>query len=343
MKIKKPKYFSSFSLLEKELAKQNYSKIFVLVDSNTRQHCFSKLLSFSKNIIIIEIKPTDEHKNLISCEKIWQTLSAENADRKSVLINIGGGMICDLGGFAASVYKRGIDFMHVPTTSMAMCDAAIGGKTAVNFANAKNIIGTFHQPKQIFICNDFLKSLPKRELISGLAEVMKHALLNNDKKILNQLNEIAVDDLDWKKLVKSSVEYKMKVIEKDFFEQNIRKLLNVGHTFGHAVEAALMHDEKKKLLHGEAVAMGFRFEILLAIIVFDLKLDEANFVLELLDKYFPIIKFSSTEKKKIIALLKADKKNQNGKINFSLFKKIGNAKIDCFVSEENIEQLLKAF
>ena len=343
MKIIAPKYFHSFSAFEKELAKYNYSKFFVLVDSNTRQHCFSKLSIFFKNAIIIEIKPTDGNKNLASCEKIWQVLSAENADRKSILINIGGGMICDLGGFAASVFKRGIDFIHVPTTSMAMCDAAIGGKTAINFADAKNIIGTFHQPKQIFICTGFLESLPKRELISGLAEVIKHALLNNDKKILNQLNETAIENLDWKKLVKSSVDYKMKVIEKDFFEQNIRKLLNVGHTFGHAVEAVLMHDEKKKLLHGEAVAIGFRFEILLSIIVFDLKLEEANFVLELLDKYFPIIQFSSAEKKKIITLLKADKKNENGKINFSLFKKIGNAKINCFVSEEKIEQLLKAF
>tara|TARA_R110002020_G_scaffold154714_6_gene335178 strand:- start:63562 stop:64638 length:1077 start_codon:yes stop_codon:yes gene_type:complete len=329
-----------YNKLNELLDKKNYSLIFVLVDSNTHEHCLAPFLAniaTETTIEVIEIDPGEEFKNLETCTGVWNVLSELNADRQSVLINLGGGVVTDLGGFVACTYRRGIDYINVPTTLLSMVDASVGGKTGVDLGNLKNQIGVISNPEMVLVNTEFLKSLSTEELRSGFAEMLKHGLISN----LDYWND--VKNCDYKnidalgEMIYRSVEIKNEVVLEDPFEKNRRKTLNYGHTLGHAIESYfLTHPVKKRLLHGEAIAIGM-------ILANYLSAQQATFSIEMRDetsqeieKYYDKIAFEKEDINEIIKLLKFDKKNSHGRINFVLLNDIGSAAIDQEIANDLI-------
>ena len=249
-----------YQQLNSHINKNNYSKIFILVDENTHNYCLPQFLSeleTTLEIEIIEIESGEMHKNIDTCVGVWNALSELEADRKSLMINLGGGVITDIGGFIASTFKRGIAYIHVPTSLLAMVDASIGGKTGVDLGNLKNQIGVINAGKMVLINTPFLKTLPKNQMRSGLAEMLKHGLITS-QDYWDKLKNVLSADLDiLDSLIYESVVIKRDVVEKDPNEENLRKTLNYGHTLGHAIEAYFLEKPNQKpLLHGEAIAIG---------------------------------------------------------------------------------------
>ena len=233
-----------------------YSSIAVLVDENTNEHCYPLIKDFICTHIKIIIKSGEENKTINTCMEVWQKLSNENFDRKALLVNLGGGVLCDTGGFIASSYMRGIDFIHIPTTLLSMCDSCIGGKMGVNLDSLKNQIGVFNDPKVIVIYPKFLETLSERNIKSGLGEIIKHSLISS-RSLFYYLSEC--DDYKNKinEVIERSIKIKARIVSLDFLEKNIRKSLNFGHSIGHALESFfLMTQANDPLYHGEAVAAG---------------------------------------------------------------------------------------
>jgi len=305
----------------------DYSQIAILVDENTKRDCFSKLPKLD-NSIIIEIKSGEENKNINTCNFIWKQLTKYNFDRNSLLINLGGGVIGDMGGFCASTYKRGIDFIQIPTSLLAMVDASIGGKLGINFNVLKNQIGIFSYPKTVLINPLFLETLPDNQLKSGFAEVVKHALIS-DRNLWNRLRNTSFEEQNWEEIIETSIQIKNKIVLSDPLEKGERKKLNFGHTFGHAIESYYL-EKGTSILHGEAVFMGILLEIEISSLS-DLEKSEI--------KKYILSSFSlphCPNKSDLIKYLKNDKKNSDGKISFSLLKKIGNCTIDNLFSEDEL-------
>ena len=308
-------------------------RIAILVDENTLVHCLPKL-PLIKEMPFIQIKSGEKNKNIETCKIIWQQLTDFKFTRKSLLINLGGGVIGDMGGFVAATFKRGIQFINIPTTLLSQVDASIGGKLGIDFNKFKNHIGVFKDPDAIIICDKFLSTLCRRELKSGFAEIIKHGLIydhNYWKEIrLNLFSEIT----DWQYLIKKSVFLKADVIEKDPYESGLRKILNFGHTLGHGVESWYL-DIEKDLLHGEAIAAGMIMEAKLAL---DLGLIEEKYfeqVVKYIDQVFNrITLFPPFEKLK--SLLRQDKKNEGSAVMFSLINGPGSCLFDIKVSDEQI-------
>ena len=302
----------------------------MLVDENTAQHC----LPFfdHANHLIIEIKSGELNKNLRTCEQIWEALTKSGFSRKSLLVNVGGGVIGDMGGFAASTYKRGVRFVNYPTTLLAMVDANIGGKLGIDFMGLKNHIGLFNNPEMILIFTDFLKTLPARELRSGFGEVIKHGLIR-DESYWNKTISAQFPDMEWKKVIQRSVEIKSEVVKEDPKENGLRKILNYGHTLGHAVETWYLNNQKS-LLHGEAIAVGM---ILEAHLSFQLGLlDEKSLdgITSYITSVYEDIAIPPMEN--LMELMGQDKKNVGNEINFSLLEKIGKCVYDMKVDEKMI-------
>lgn len=334
---------STYNIHFEELAKaalqqlfrtHDYSNVFVLVDENTERHClpiFKTKLDFDDFNVMV-IKPGEEHKNLETCAKVWNFLSAEGGDRKSVLINLGGGVVTDLGGFVASTFKRGIAFVNIPTTLLAMVDAAIGGKTGVDFESLKNQIGVINQPELIAIFPEFLNTLEARQVKSGFAEMLKHGLIKN----LEYWKELK-DLKDWDEVgsrIQKSVDIKNDVVQEDEHEHGLRKILNFGHTLGHAIESYfLMGVNREVLLHGEAIAIGMILEAYLSHNLTGLSKVELNEIKEVLLRFYGKVDFSKNDIDNSIALLKHDKKNTHGNVNFVLLKSIGKSAVDINVPE----------
>ncbi|MBI4930665.1 MAG: 3-dehydroquinate synthase [Bacteroidetes bacterium] len=333
----------SLSELNNFISEKKYSSVFVLVDENTKRHCLKKLSLDNCQLSIIKIKSGEKNKTTYTCEKIWKELSKQNADRKSLLINLGGGMITDIGGFSASTYKRGIDFINIPTTLLAQVDASVGGKTGIDFSNFKNQIGTFAFPKAVFIDPDFLKTLAKRELVSGFAEVIKHGLIA-DRDYWKQIHASSPTLLLKEKgvnIIFHSIEIKNKIVSADPYENGLRKTLNFGHTIGHAIESASLKT-KKSLLHGEAIAIGMICEAYLSRKILGLKSEELDEIISFIISVFKPnqIKFSI---KNLIGLMKQDKKNKDSEINFTLLSSIGKAEINNSCPENLIEESIILF
>lgn len=330
----------SYSKMKTLLQERKPSSVFILVDENTKKHClplFAEKLRFSGSVKIIEIKSGEEHKNLEICSGVWEKLSEHGADRKSLLINLGGGVVTDLGGFCASVFKRGIGFVHVPTSLLAMADAAIGGKTGVDLGSLKNQVGVFRQPELIAIDVDFLSTLPERQLKNGLAEMFKHGLIHrkNHWDKLNKLTDFRPGNL--KGLIHESIEIKSEIVSRDPNESGLRKILNFGHTLGHALESYfLSNPEKPTLLHGEAIAVGIIMDTYISSEILGFPKQNLDEITRVLLNSFPKIALQQTDYEKIISFLKHDKKNENGNVNFVLLKDIGKPKIDCQVEKELI-------
>ena len=336
-------YIASNSLPELQKFLLNHSKIFVLVDENTKKHCLKKLSIDNYQLTIIQIKSGEKNKNLRTCEKIWKELSKHNADRKSLLINLGGGVITDIGGFCASTYKRGIDFINVPTTLLSQVDASVGGKTGIDFLGYKNQIGTFSFPKTVFVNPDFLKTLNKRELISGFAEVIKHGLIA-DKDYWRKINTSSPALFLKEKgeeIISHSIEIKNKIVSADPYEKGERKKLNFGHTIGHAVESASLKT-KKPLLHGEAIAIGMICEAYLSRKILGLSNEELNAITSFITSVFHPKKIN-TSTKTLVGLMKQDKKNKDSEINFTLLSSIGKAEINNSCAEDLIEESIGFF
>lgn len=332
-----------FDTLLQTLIEGGYSQVFVLVDEQTERYCLPQLAKYLLTHQVIKVQSGEQHKTLETAEYIWQQLLLKNADRKSVIINLGGGMISDIGGFCAAVYKRGIHFIHVPTTLLAMVDAAIGGKTGVDHRSLKNILGVFQHPKFIFIYPEFLATLPKPEVLNGYAEMIKHGLIA-DKEYWQKLQQAPIEE--WPTmlpLIHTSVKIKMQIVKRDPFEKGERKLLNFGHTIGHAIETySLMHD-KNPLKHGHAVAIGMICEAYLSKLVLGLSSKELKQITELLCRVYPKYSLSNILLPELTQIMRQDKKNSHDQFNFVLLKKIGKATFDVPCTESQMMAALNFY
>jgi 3-dehydroquinate synthase len=327
-------YFNNdcYAYLQQLLVQDSYSKIFIIADENTSQYClpnFLAQLATEIPIEIIEIEAGEINKNIETCTQVWHALTELGADRKSIVINVGGGVVTDLGGFAASTFKRGMDFVNVPTSLLAMVDASVGGKTGVDLGVLKNQIGIITNPVAVLIDTQFLETLPAAEMRSGLAEMLKHGLIDDEKywNEFSSLQSLTTDDLD--SLIYRSVQIKNEIVMQDPTEKGLRKILNFGHTLGHAIESYFLEDaDKENLLHGEAIAIGM---ILEAHISSALKLLPQNEYIQLkgiISSIFPKVEFTEQDKANVIKLLIHDKKNVAGKVQFVLLERIGHAVIN---------------
>ena len=332
---------NSLQNLGKFISDGHYSKVLILVDTHTEKHCLPLIKAALPDLTdfdIIEIDPGEENKNIDFCIGIWKMMLDFKADRNSLLINLGGGVITDIGGFAASTFKRGIDFVQVPTTLLSQVDASVGGKTGIDMDQVKNIIGTFTQPKAVFIEPEFLKTLSHRQLGSGFAEIIKHGLIY-DTSLLNSLRDIQPEEVS-PQIIYRSVEIKNKVVTADPYEKGLRKILNFGHTIGHAIESYSLMNDKDPLLHGEAIAIGFICESFLSVRYNGLTEGELQDVKSLILKLYPKYALDHTSYSALLELMLNDKKNADGQINFSLLSSIGHCDTDTFCSEQDILESL---
>lgn len=331
---------SGYEALNQKLLEEKYSSIFVLVDNHSNEYCLPQFLPYLATEIAIEVIEFDSgesSKNIEICVQIWEALTELGADRKSLIINLGGGIVTDLGGFVASTFKRGIDFIHVPTTLLAMVDASVGGKNGIDLGNLKNQIGVINVPKMIIIDSTYLETLPKNELRSGLAEMLKHGLIQDRSywKKFTDLEQLDFGDFD--ALIYQSILIKNKIVMQDPTEDGIRKALNFGHTLGHAIESYFLENENKTtLLHGEAIAAGM---ILESFISWQKKLIQEQEYLEIkntINYIFDRIDFDESDLDPIQELLIHDKKNEYGMIQFALLDSIGKIKINQTAEKELI-------
>lgn len=340
-----PIYFGkkSYKYLNIYINKYNISKLFILCDKNTFKFCLKQLQKKVPKLInsqVICLFTGEKVKNIDSSLYIWRSLSAYKADRNSLFVNLGGGVINDIGGFSASCFKRGVDFIHIPTTLLSMVDASIGGKTGIDLDNIKNEIGVFRFPIIIIIDYFYLQTLFYREIISGKAEILKHGLIY-DKKLWIKLKNKNIEKKDiWNTEIFASILIKQNIVKKDPFEKKgLRKILNFGHTIGHGIESYFLI-ENFIFLHGEAISIGMIYESWISYLFNKFPLKQYEEIKNIiLDRYnFPIIKTFVIQK--IINHIKHDKKNIKGDIRFSLLKEIGNCSFDHKISVENIKNAL---
>lgn len=314
-------------------------RTFVLTDENTRKDCYP-LFSGKFDHQVITVPSGEENKNLHGAEQIWEELTNSEADRSSILIVLGGGVLGDLGGFCAATYKRGIRFILVPTTLLAQVDASVGGKLGIDFKGFKNHIGVFQNPLATVVDTTFLKTLSSTELRSGFAEVVKHCILS-DRVLWDKINRQTLAELQWEELVSHSIAFKTKVTNEDPKESGLRKILNFGHTIGHALETASFQSGQR-ILHGEAVAAGMICESWIARqrgFLSEAELESINgFILKIFGKINP-----AAPGEALVALMRQDKKNKEGKILLALPKGIGNYQWDVEVGSEDILNALEHY
>lgn len=333
-----------FKSLQDLLIKNKYSKIFIIVDELSHEYCLSYFL---QNLVtdiafeIVEFEHGEENKNIETCIEIWKVLTDLGADRKSVVINLGGGVVTDLGSFVASTFKRGIDFIEVPTTLLAMVDASIGGKNGVDLGSLKNQIGIIRNPNLILIDNHFLKTLPQNQMKSGLAEMLKHGLIA-DKTYWEKFSDISLLDFDTlNQLIFESIIIKYKIVTEDPTENGIRKALNFGHTLGHAIESYFLENENKEtLLHGEAIAAGLIMESFLSMQKKFITDEEYGEIKSIINNIYTKIEINASDYDPILEFLIHDKKNEYGNIQFVLLNGIGAVNINQKI-EHNF--LIQAF
>jgi 3-dehydroquinate synthase len=310
------------------------SSIFILTDENTHEKCLPYFLEKQtlQNFETIVIPSGEEHKTITTCLKVWEILSEKMAERNSLLINLGGGVITDLGGFVASTFKRGIPFINIPTSLLAMVDASVGGKNGVDLGLVKNQIGVINLPEMVILDTAFLKTLSNEQMNSGLAEMLKHGLIHSKEywdrvKVADFSNEIEFEHLIW-----DSVEIKKEIVAKDPFEKALRKTLNYGHTLGHAIESYFLgKEDKQTLLHGEAIAIGIILATHISAESLNFPKSRLNEITETILNLFPKQDFNKNDIEKIIDLMVFDKKNSGGKVLFVLLEDIGVYKTNCVV------------
>ena len=318
----------------------SHTKTFLLLDESTEKYCLKILNSIDllkSDTIKIVIPSGEQNKNIETVQFIWSKLVENHADRKSLLINVGGGMVTDIGGFAASCYQRGIDFINIPTTLLGMIDAAVGGKTGIDFQGLKNQIGVFSQPLAVVVLFEFLGTLPKRELLSGLAEIIKYGFIV-DKFFLEAKLE-SYPSYPYYPLypdyIKKAIEVKDEITRNDTTEQGRRKILNFGHTIGHAIETYLIENHEE-IRHGEAVALGMLPALYLSDKYYGLDHNLILYYKDLYAKNFNRFNLNDVPVNKLIEIMRHDKKNEGGDIRFVLIKDIGKPVYDVVVKPEDI-------
>lgn len=346
--------------LQALVAAGNYTKIAVLVDNNTYRHCFPYFLqNVDFEVVAIEILAGELHKGLDTCRFIWSEMMRHGLDRRSLLINLGGGVVGDMGGFCAATYLRGIDFVQVPTTLLSQVDASVGGKVAIDFNGVKNSIGVFQNPVAVLVDPAFLKTLPLTEIRSGFTEVFKHSLIADagQWRNLQQINDLMT--VDWASYLAPSLSIKQRIVEEDPTEKGIRKALNFGHTIGHAVESYSISDwgfrisdsapqseirnPQSALMHGEAVALGIVCEAWLSHKILGLSKNELDEIVAFVQRFYPHWPLADEDFPTVFEIMKKDKKNVGGRINFTLLPAIGEARIDQFCEVGMIEEALRFY
>lgn len=330
-------YFKEISYIKELLASVEHSQLFVLADENSKEHCYPLIKDYLEHHQVIEIASGEKHKTLDSCNLIWNALTSATADRKALLINLGGGVITDMGGFCAGTYKRGIRFINIPTTLLSQVDASVGAKTGIDFNGYKNHIGLFCEAEAVLVNPVFHQTLPKRQMKSGYAEMLKHGLIA-DKNHWQDCLKNGFEKFS-NKLIQQSVKIKEHVVEADPTEKGLRKILNFGHTIGHAIETHLLNTENE-LLHGEAIGLGMIAEAYISKSKGLLNEQEYQIVVNELNGVYKSPKIEKSSYAEIKRLCKQDKKNQNGELNMSLLKNIGTAVHDIPVEEELIDRAL---
>lgn len=323
------------------LAERKYSKVVVLTDDNTQKHCYPLLQAALPPHDVITIPSGEEHKTLETCTTIWQAMTDLRLDRHAVAIVLGGGVLGDMGGFCAATYKRGIDFILVPTTLLAQVDASIGGKLGIDFNHFKNHIGVFQLPALTLLYSGFLKTLPESELRSGFAEVIKHILIS-DADLWKVVRRRFLKDQDWPALIRHSVEFKAKVVTEDPREKGLRKILNTGHTIGHAFESYFI-GIGKRYLHGEAIAVGMIAEGYIAMQRGTLSESEFTEIQDYILGIYGKINIETPQIEKIASLVIQDKKNKGNSILCVLLDGIGNAQWDKEISSDEVKGALSFY
>ena len=320
-----------------------HDKLFILVDEHTRELCLPLISGFDclKNAHIISIGPEDIYKNLETLAHVWKELGDQGATRHSLMINLGGGMVTDLGGFAASTFKRGIQYINIPTTLLAMVDASVGGKTGINFNGLKNEIGVFSPAEYVLIDTTFLKSLDTHNLLSGYAEMLKHGIISTTEHWAELLN-FDMDQIDYQalqQLVAHSVSIKEDIVAKDPFEKNIRKALNLGHTIGHAFESLAL-ENNRPVLHGYAVAWGIICELYFSHTRVGFPKDKLRQTIQFIKDNYGVLTFDCKQYDRLYEFMTHDKKNSAGIINFTLMREIGDIRINQSANKEEILDIL---
>ncbi len=327
--------------LSEAVAACKYDVLFVLVDETTERLCLPVVADFEcmQSAQRIVIKDTDTNKTLESVVHVWSELQRLGATRHSLMINLGGGMVTDLGGFAASTFKRGIQYINIPTTLLSMVDASVGGKTGFNFGGLKNEIGVFNNASSVILDTTFLRTMDHENLLSGYAEMLKHGLISNDKMWAELLNLENPDNLDiLGKMLADSVAVKQRIVTEDPTEQGIRKALNLGHTAGHAFESMAL--ERKPILHGYAVAYGLVVELYLSCVKTGFPQDKMRQTVSFIKEHYGRMAITCDDYPHLIALMHHDKKNTGRDINFTLLGDIGDIRINQTASEDDIKEAL---
>ena len=329
--------------VEAAIKQQAFDRLFVLTDTTTLRLCWPLIsnLSCLESAQMITIGDTDENKTLDSLSQVWTALQKGGATRHSLLLNLGGGMVTDLGGFAASTFKRGIAYINIPTTLLSQVDASVGGKTGINFGGLKNEIGVFNCAASVILSSEFLRSLDLKNLLSGYAEMLKHGLIS-DEESWAELLRFDLDDLDFNKLgtlVAKSVAVKERIVEADPTERGLRKALNLGHTAGHALESLAM-EEGRTVLHGYAVAWGLICELYLSAVLLDFPKDKLRQTVQFIKEHYGNFTFDCKKYERLFEFMKHDKKNEGDNINFTLLGGIGDIRINQQASKEDIFEML---
>lgn len=325
-----------------------HDRIFVLTDETTRQHCWPVMRNFIglRDATVITIAPGDIHKDMESLAHVWRSLGQGHGTRHSLLVNLGGGMVTDLGGFAASTFKRGIDFINIPTTLLAMVDASVGGKTGINLDSLKNEVGVFNDAKYVILDTEFLRTLDDENLRSGYAEMLKHGLISNEEDWAELLN-FDLNAPDYKHLATmlgKSVKVKERIVEEDPREKGIRKALNLGHTFGHAFESFSLRQYNdhgtKPIQHGYAVAYGLICELYMSAVKAGFPTDKMRQTVQYVRENYGLMPITCDDYPELIELMRHDKKNTAGIINFTLLSDIGEIIINQTATEDEIKECL---
>ena len=320
--------------------------LFVLCDETTERLCLPVVSDFEcmKGAQLITIPATDTHKTLESLSHVWSELQRMGATRHSLMVNLGGGMVTDLGGFAASTFKRGIPYINIPTTLLSMVDASVGGKTGSNFGGLKNEIGVFNNARSVILDTTFLRTMDHENICSGYAEMLKHGLINNEEMWAELLNFDleSLDNLEHLdilgRMVAESVAVKQRIVTEDPTEQGIRKALNLGHTAGHAFESLAL--ERKPVLHGYAVAWGMIVELYLCCVKTNFPQNQMRQTVAFIKENYGRMEITCDDYPHLIELMHHDKKNQGNSINFTLLGGIGDIRINQTATEEEIKDAL---
>ena len=341
--------------LKTVLSELDYDRLFILTDETTRDVCMPVIEGVDgiADAVSIVIGATDTHKTLDTLATVWTRMGEGGGTRHSLMINLGGGMVTDLGGFAASTFKRGIPFVNIPTTLLSMVDASVGGKTGINFNGLKNEIGVFRQPETVIIDTQFLRTLDHQNVCSGYAEMLKHGLIS-DVKTFAELIGFDLDKVDYRHLadmVGRSVAVKERVVEADPLEHGIRKALNLGHTVGHAFESFALQFEGQPdnergihpVLHGYAVAWGLVCELYLSCVKTGFPVDTMRQTAQFVKDWYGTLPITCDDYPMLLELMTHDKKNTAGTIHFTLLGGIGDIRINQTAKKEEIYEMLDFF